>query len=216
MQLWMHQPIQMLSGSPLDHLISGLHDVGCQRASRKRRVKPEHFFLRATSMIYEALADFLQGLRLDLSPSNRKVIDKLDFRESVPYGSHIAVPGQLGPWHHGILIDSQEVIHMYGDSKPAARVRSCSLKDFTAGTDRIAVVLYEGDSDAHRRDTRLAAKWMLRVFGNAAEPLYNIMGFNCEHFAVGKDSGSATAPSQWARKQAEPVPRCPSDTFTKC
>ncbi|CAK0768974.1 hypothetical protein CVIRNUC_003619 [Coccomyxa viridis] len=129
-------------------------------------------------MIYEALADFLQGLRLDLSPSNRKVIDKLDFRESVPYGSHIA--------------------------------------DFTAGTDRIAVVLYEGDSDAHRRDTRLAAKWMLRVFGNAAEPLYNIKGFSGEHFAVGKDSGSATAPSQWARKQAEPVPRCPSDTFTKC
>lgn len=167
-------------------------------------------------MIYEALADFLQGLRLDLSPSNRKVTDKLDFRESVPYGSHIAVPGQFDPWHHGILIDSQEVIHMYGDSKPAARVRSCSLKDFTAGTDRIAVVLYEGDSDAHRRDTRLAAKWMLRVFGNAAEPLYNIKGFSGEHFAVGKDSGSATAPSQWARKQAEPVPRCPSDTFTKC
>ena len=77
MQLWMHQPVQMLSGSLLDHLISGLHDVGCQRASRKRRVKPEHFFLRATSMIYEALADFLQGLRLDLSPSNRKVTDKL-------------------------------------------------------------------------------------------------------------------------------------------
>ena len=159
----------------------------CQRASRKRRVKPEHFFLRATSMIYEALADFLQGLRLDLSPSNRKVIDKLDFRESVPYGSHIAVPShssQLGPWHHGILIDSLEVIHMYGDSKSPARVRSCPLKDFTAGTDLIAVVLYEGDSDAHRRDTRLAAEWMLRVFGNAAEPLYNIMGFNCEHFAL--------------------------------
>ncbi len=139
------------------------------------------------SMTYEALADFLQELQLDLSPSNREVIDKLDFKASTPYGSHIAVPSrssQLGPWHHGILIDSQDVIHMYGDSKSVARVRSCSLKNFTSGTDFIVVVLYEGDGDAHRIDTVSAAKWMLRNFGDAADPLYNIIGFNCEHFAI--------------------------------
>ena len=52
------------------------------------------------------------------------------------------------------------------------------------GTDLVAVVMYEDDDNGRRRATVKAAQGMLDMFGRKPEPMYDIRGFNCEHFAV--------------------------------
>ena len=65
--------------------------------------------------------------------------------QSVLPGSHIAVPSHqksyFGLWHHGILIDYENVVHMFGENKDDARIRPCSVKEFFAGTDLVAIVV---------------------------------------------------------------------------
>ena len=101
-------------------------------------------------MTYDDLVTFLESLGLDFSPIEKRVVHKLDFRESVLPGSHIAVPSSrnsfFGPWHHGILVDADNVIHMCGDDKVDAKIRTCSVKKFTPHG--------EGNRSRRSRDVR--------------------------------------------------------------
>ena len=82
----------------------------------------------------------------------------------------------LGPWHHGIRDGHNSVIHMEGDGKEDARVRRCTLSEFTKGTQLVALVLYDDDSFEQRKETVKAARWMLQHCGESAAPMYNILG----------------------------------------
>lgn len=136
------------------------------------------------------LALFLTKHGVDLSPTNKILVDPTDFYEEVAVGSHIARPCQeshLGPWHHGIFVGNKRVIHMSGDTVEDALIQQCSVRDFFQGHNATAVVLYAGDDDAHREATVLAAT---KLAADAAGPrilinhMFDILDFNCEHFAV--------------------------------
>ena len=134
---------------------------------------------------YESLCLKLRELRVDLSPSDKRLISVADFYQDIPEGSHIAVPShasRLGSWHHGIFMGSKRVMHMYGDNNEEARVRMCSVNDFTSGTNVIALVLYEDDSHMSRQASVLAALFLQDTM--KVRDLYEIAGFNCEHFAL--------------------------------
>ena len=70
---------------------------------------------------------------------------------------------------------------MYSDNNEEARVQTCSVNDFTTGTNFIALVLYEDDSHMSRQASVLAALFLQDTI--KVRDLYEIAGFNCEHFA---------------------------------
>ena len=133
---------------------------------------------------YDDMAQALKGFGLDLSPSSKCLVNVTAFLR-IPDGSHIAVPSDqslLGPWHHGIKIGPDTVMHMYGHSKEDAHIQECTAEEFTAATRMVAVVQYGDDTDESRAASVNAAYFLkenLRQFD-----LYSIVGFNCEHFAV--------------------------------
>ena len=134
---------------------------------------------------YESLSSKLRELGIDLSPSDKRLINVADFYQDIPEGSHIAVPShesRLGPWHHGIFMGSKRVMHMYGNSKEDAHVQTCTVNEFTSGTNVIALVIYEDDSLMSRQASIQAALFLQTTM--KARDLYEIAGFNCEHFSV--------------------------------
>ena len=74
-------------------------------------------------------------------------------------------------------------MHMYGDSKEDARIQECTAAEFTAATRMVAVVQYDPDSEHLRASTVKAAFALKKSLKNHTD-LYDIAGFNCEHFAV--------------------------------
>lgn len=134
---------------------------------------------------YADVARILRDFGLDLSPSDKQLVDVTSFL-AIPVGSHIAVPSHrnlLGPWHHGIKVQNEVVMHMYGDSKEDARIQECTAAEFTAATRVVAVVQYDLDNEHMRASTVEAAFSLKEALKNHAD-LYDIAGFNCEHFAV--------------------------------
>ena len=98
---------------------------------------------------YESLSSKLRDLGIGLSPSDNRLINVADFYKDFLDGSHIAVPShesRWGSWHHGVFMGSKQVMHMYGNNKKDAHVQLCSVNEFTAGTNVIALVIYEDDS----------------------------------------------------------------------
>jgi hypothetical protein len=134
---------------------------------------------------YDDIARLLRDFGLDLSPSNKQLVDITAFL-AIPVGSHIAAPSHqklLGPWHHGIKVESDIVMHMYGDCKENARIQECTAALFTAATRVVAVVQYDSDSEK-LRNASVNAAYALKEGLKDHTGLYNIAGFNCEHFAV--------------------------------
>lgn len=133
---------------------------------------------------YNDMAQALRSLGVDLSPTNKDLVNITAFL-TIPDGSHIAVPSDrslLGPWHHGIKIGPNTVMHMYGDNKEDAHIQECSAEAFTAATRLVAVVQYAGDSE-HLRAASVSAAHLLKENLRTYD-LYSITGLNCEHFAV--------------------------------
>ena len=142
---------------------------------------------------YDKFVDFMAGLGVDtsgasgadLSPTDKRLVDVADFYEEVPAGSHVAIPSHstgLGPWHHGIYIGNKRVIHMIGSSKDDAHVQHTCFNDFKRGSSVIAVVLYADETPLTLERTVSAAHYLKNML--PVQNLYQILGFNCEHFAV--------------------------------
>ena len=89
-------------------------------------------------------------------------------------------------------------MHMYGDCKKDARIQECTAAKFTAATRVVAVVQYDSDSENLRAASVNAAYALKETLKNHAD-LYNIAGFNCEHFAVLCRSGLTRYDSSTAR-----------------
>ena len=139
---------------------------------------------------YENLSLMLRRLGIDLSPTNKRLVEPTEFYDEVAVGSHIARPSHkslLGPWHHGIFVGNKTVIHMFGETVREACIQLCSVSEFVKGCNKIAVVLYDDDDDVHRKATVHVA-YMLAEDADGPRiminQMYNIGNFNCEHFAV--------------------------------
>ena len=111
-------------------------------------VETAWFFLTAGNMAgFEDAVNFASALRLDLSPTDKKMLLKEEFYEQASQGQHLAVligKNRHNPWHHGIYAGKEEgkgyVYHMTGDDKSTARIRKDLFSDFAKGRDEIAIV----------------------------------------------------------------------------
>ena len=136
--------------------------------------------------------DFVRSVstfRLDLSPTNKKMVSKEEFYEEVKPGQHLAVligKDSKNPWHHGIYAGKVDgkgyVYHMTGENKSTSHVQKGLFFDFAKGRDEIAIVLYTDETDETLRAQLLIAKWCHENFQQ--ENLYEVLSFNCEHFVV--------------------------------
>ena len=138
---------------------------------------------------FEDAVKFASALRLDLSPTNKKMVLKEDFYEMAKQGQHLAVligKNRHNPWHHVIHAGKEEgkgyVYHMTGDDKSTARIRKDLFSDFAKGRDEVAIVLYSDESDLILQLQHAIAKWCHEHLPQ--ENIYKVMNFNCEHFAA--------------------------------
>jgi hypothetical protein len=147
------------------------------------------------SSAFEDGLKFVAGLRLDLSPSDKKMVKKEIFYEVAKRGEHVAVligTDQRNPWHHCIYagrnaVGEGEVCHMTGDDKATAHIQKDYFHNFAKGRDEVAIILYKHESRDMRKQQLKCARWLYNTFPR--ENVYQFMGCNCEHFAVMCETG---------------------------
>ena len=134
---------------------------------------------------YELLSDILVHMKMDLTPSNSRLVHVMNIHKNLQPGDHFAVPSDqslLGPWHHAIFMGHDKVMHMTGENKIDAHIQEGDLEAVLANCSRIAIIDYENDSKEARAATMQNARQLEQT--SPKEELYNIADFNCEVFAV--------------------------------
>ena len=145
--------------------------------------------------------EYAASFGLDLSPTNKKMVRKENFYREVKPGQHLAVligKDSKNPWHHGIYAGEEDgrgyVYHMTGENKSTSHVQKGLFFDFAKGRDEIAVVLYTDETDETLGAQLLIAQRCHENFRQ--EDLYELLSFNCEHFAVMCKTGRCASCSQ--------------------
>ena len=127
----------------------------------------------------------------DLTPATAGEVDMVDFADVLRPGDHVVVRERDYPVeHHAIYLgrssdtgNRTSVADLWGSDQENAVIRIRPMSHFLAGRTQLLVVHYSFDArtDRFRTLTYALARAMAanRVLG-----LYNIVGYNCQHFAT--------------------------------
>jgi len=130
--------------------------------------------------------------RVDLFPSNAVLISVLDWKEVLYDGAHVAVAFRTDnplaeiAWHHGIYVGNRTVIDN-NDRDNSSSIRLTSFEEFIEVGDimsSFALISYEDDNDEKRNISLNCANTLLNSESNVNSKLYDLVSFNCQHFAT--------------------------------
>ena len=129
-------------------------------------------------------------LNVDLGPTNRVMVKSDSLLKVALKGQHLAVRcGRFhsSPWHHAIYggFDAEGrgwVYHMAGVEKRKAHIRRDLFLDFARGQLEVAIVIYDDDKPDYRKRHLETADYFFHH--SPREHLYDLVRFNCEHFAI--------------------------------
>jgi len=134
-------------------------------------------------IVHDRKPEILQKIVFYLEPINKRIVKECNFFMEIEPGSQVAYKFN-GFWHHGIYVGNKQMIHMSGTTKEKATIRIDSVETFMENANgRCIVIEYENDNEEARQLTCEYAKFFLEAHGST-EGLYNIVSFNCEHFAT--------------------------------
>jgi hypothetical protein len=137
----------------------------------------------------------LQQIGLDLRPSNSKIYSADDARLHIVEGDHLAVliKGSGGVYHHGIYLGIRDGEPKVADfSSPTGdikiRLRIIDYDEFVREKAFVYVVPYDNDSpdklDTDNRRNAVEIAILMVNDPNLDFHRYNLLGWNCECFAL--------------------------------
>jgi len=143
--------------------------------------------IEADGLIFDEKVEAIYSCNkiLNLEPLHVSYIVPVNFYRQVLPGSHIAYKTEtkvLGEniWHHAIYDEDEKIIHMVESGEG---ICITSVEKFMKDAKQQCVIVeYENDNDDMRKSTRIVANYLLKSLGSTA--LYQIVNFNCEHFAT--------------------------------
>lgn len=133
----------------------------------------------------------LRGWGVDLTPRRLLPCGVYSLTSKACPGDHIAVRSVVNGtrdviWHHGVYMGDEHVVHMH----PDGNISQVPIDKFMAGlptattyVESAGVVQYDGDTDAARTNTMMAARYAIQD-PEMQSLVYNIVEHQCDGFAV--------------------------------